>query len=455
MRRTPSLRLRLFTLILVPLVLMAIILGFWRIYVAQNTANELFDRTLLSAALAVSRDVAVSGGDALSPTTRDLIEDASGGEVFYHVTGPGGIYVTGYAYPPIPSTGEIEDRYSPAFFHANYRDEPVRVLRVTERVTIENLTGDTTVTVWQRMAEREAFANQLALFAVILMGALLITLSLVVWFGVAHGLRPLVDLQEAISIRTPDDLSRIRRPVPVEVSGIVQTLNRLLGQVENSLQAHQVFISDAAHQLRNPASALLAMAETLPGVTDPVQRREREKELIQAAQNSARLAEQLLSLERLRADGMKATTKFDLNDVARSACARLGPVILSSDKRFEFEPWHSELPVRGDALLLGEAISNLIDNALQHGGPTLTSISVKLDREGDKACVTVADDGKGLPPDKSDIAFRRFGQLEVGQGSGLGLSIAKEIVDSHGGDISVMPAATGAAVHVRIPVNVA
>lgn len=83
MRSTHSLRLRLFTLILVPLVLMATLLGYWRYTVAQRTAAELFDRALLSTALAISRDVAVSGGDALLHSTRELIADAAGGEVLY------------------------------------------------------------------------------------------------------------------------------------------------------------------------------------------------------------------------------------------------------------------------------------------------------------------------------------------------------------------------------------
>ena len=96
-----SLRSRLFMLILPPLLLLSIVLGFWRFEVAQRTSETLFDRSLLAAALAISRDVAISGGDALSPSTRDFVSDAGGGELFYHVTGPGGIYITGYAYPPV------------------------------------------------------------------------------------------------------------------------------------------------------------------------------------------------------------------------------------------------------------------------------------------------------------------------------------------------------------------
>ena len=123
-----SLRSRLFMLILPPLLLLSIVLGFWRFEVAQRTSETLFDRSLLAAALAISRDVAISGGDALSPSTRDFVSDAGGGELFYHVTGPGGIYITGYAYPPVSGGRTGEDRLN--YTMAEYRGEPVRVLRM-------------------------------------------------------------------------------------------------------------------------------------------------------------------------------------------------------------------------------------------------------------------------------------------------------------------------------------
>src|SRR6056300_1446084 len=128
-----SLRLRLFLVILSPLLIVSILLGVWRFEVAQNTSEELFDRSLLAAALAMSRYVAISEGDALSPRTRTLISNAGGGEVFYHVTGPAGIYVTGYAYPPIPPSAQTTE--VPHYFISKYRDEDVRVLRMVEATT--------------------------------------------------------------------------------------------------------------------------------------------------------------------------------------------------------------------------------------------------------------------------------------------------------------------------------
>lgn len=450
--RTPSLRLRLFFLIVAPLVAVALLLGFWRVIVAQSTADELFDRGLLAAALAISRDVVISEGDALSPRTRALISDVGGGEVFYHVTGPGGIYVTGYAYPPVARNSVKTG--APAYHVADYRGERVRVLRMAETTTIANLTGETVVTVWQRVADRNRFAAELARRAFALIGVLMVTLTFVVWFGVQWGLRPLYDLKDAIERRTPDDLGLIRRPVPRELQGIVATLNRLFGQVDQSIQSHQAFISDAAHQLRNPASALLSLAETLPGVTDPAERQRRERALIGAARKSARLAEQLLSMERLRHGYSLPDTVFDPVEMAEEVCADLAPIALARDIDFSFcARIEGAVALRGDRVLLAAAFGNLIDNALQHGGPTLSRIAISTETHGNMLHLVVADNGTGLPAAQVPIALSRFGQLQPSVGSGLGLAIVDEVARRHGGAIRFDPVDEGTRVLLEVPLD--
>lgn len=453
MAQTLSLRQRLFALILTPLVLMAVLLGYWRYTVAQQTASELFDRSLLATGLAIARDVAISDGDALLPSTRDLIRDASGGEVFYHATGPGGIYVTGYAYPPT-GTPRTADPYHPIFHEALYRGEPVRVLKLTERLTIDTLTGDATVTVWQRIADRNAIAYALAVRAVALILALLATLALVVWYGVQVGLRPLLDLEDAIEMRSPDDLSTIKRAVPEETRGIVETLNRLFRQVEASITAHQTFISDAAHQLRNPAAAIQSMAEAARDARTDEERRRRVDELVRAARSSARVTEQLLSLDRLQnAGGKVALEDFDLAELVAQTCADLAPAIFAAGVEFELATAPGPLPVRADAFFVSEALKNLIDNALKHGGKELSRIVVRTDREEGMATATVEDDGCGLSPDFASVAFNRFSQVEPTTGSGLGLAIALSVAERHGGSLRINPSATGASLKLALPLG--
>lgn len=454
MTQVYSLRQRLFVLILAPLLLMALLLGIWRFTVAQRTAEELFDRSLLSSALAISRDVTISGGDVLLPSTSDMIFDASGGQVFYHVTGPGGIYVTGYAYPPVTDLPQGVELYEPVFLEALYRDEPVRVMQITERVTIDGVTGNATVTVWQRISDRNRFAAQLARRAAALMGGLLLTLAVVVWFGVGLGLRPLVDLQQAIAMRSPDDLSEIKRPVPKEAKGIVDTLNRLFFKVQASMSAQQVFISNAAHQLRNPAAAVQSMAEALRDAPTKEERRRRVDELVIAARASARIADQLLSMDRLREpmqDGQK--TQFDLTVELQKICAESGADVLSRGIDFEFKAPDHPISISGDRVFVAEAVKNLIDNALKHGGDQLSSISVSLSQTKDAALITVQDDGKGLSPEDSKAALGRFSQVEPSAGSGLGLAIASSVAERHGGSLVINAVDHGASLTFSVKLS--
>lgn len=451
-RRSFSLRARLFALIISPLVVMAIVLGFWRFSAAQKTAEELFDRSLLSAALAISRDVVLNTGDALSPSTRDLIGDASGGEVFYHVTGPSGIYVTGYAYPPFIERTEIADPYAPQYFEALYREENVRILSITEHVTIDSTSGDAIVLVWQRMSERREFAIQLAARAAILVIGLIGTVALVIWFGVQRGLRPLIDLENAIATRSPDDLSEIKRSVPVEVKGVVSTLNQLFKRVEKNLDAHQTFISDAAHQLRNPAAAVQSMAEAVRDAKESVDRDKRINELVAAARRSARVAEQLLSLDRLQQSLPRKTERFDLQNAVEEICTEFAPSILSRDLDFEFVSNNSPcVVVEGDPTFIGEAIRNLIDNSIKHGGENLSKISVQLEEKDGFHAITVFDDGKDLRPDQFEAAFTRFSQVEPSEGSGLGLAIVYSVADLHGGKVSINKVKVGASITLKLP----
>ncbi|MGB0694720.1 MAG: sensor histidine kinase [Rhodospirillaceae bacterium] len=447
-----SLRGRLFHLILWPLVLIAVFLAFLRYVDAKKTASDLFDRSLLSAALAISRDVAHSGGDVLSRSTQGLINDSAGGQVFYHVAGPGGIYVTGYAYPPIAEAPKQQDTYSPAYFEATYRGEQVRVLQVSEIGTFETLVGETTVSVWQRLADREALALQLALRAVVLVGLLLLTLAGVVWFGVRSGLWPLLDLQDAIAMRSPRDLKQIQRPVPHEVVGIVRTLNTLFGQLEDSIAAHKAFISDAAHQLRNPANAVQSMAEAMVDAPKDTDLRARAQDLLQAARQSSRIAEQLLSLDRLR-HGLDASDveSFDLVAATREVCTDAAARILRNGLDFEFEARNETLLVVADQISVCEAIKNLIDNAEKHGGSALSRICVEIgaDDQG-MAVVTVTDDGKGLSPDDQERAFSRFGQIGPSQGSGLGLAIVSSVAEQNGGSLRINACDQGASLSLSL-----
>ncbi|MEO0401967.1 MAG: sensor histidine kinase [Pseudomonadota bacterium] len=445
-----SLRLRLFAIILAPLLLISVAVGVWRIGEARGTAQDLYDNSLLITALAVSRDVALAEGDLISPETEALLTDTAGGPVRYHVHAPDGVFVTGYAVPPVPVGTGVTQTAPYAYYDATYRSRPVRVLRLKYVTQIDGFSGTFTVTVWQDQAQRRAFVAALAYRAIAVISALILTAGLVVWFGVNLGLKPLLDLEDAISRRNPEDLSPIQRLVPVETRGIVERLNRLFGQVSRSMEAQSAFISDASHQLRNPIAGVRALGEAILTARSLDAAKARAGDLVVAAERAGDLAENLMTLERARAAVGDASGPVDLAQMLRSTvadfegrAARMGVTLTLSG---------ANAPAKAHAnhTMLQEAVKNLIDNALLHGGPDLSSVTVSLHATHEWR-MTVADDGQGVSPADFPKILARFGQADPSDGNGLGLSIAEAVARRHGGALTLDAVPAGLSASMRLP----
>lgn len=450
-----SLRLRLTLIILIPLLAIGAAVGAWQVSDARTRGADLFDRSLLSAALAISADVASSNGDAISLETTDLLQDTSGGPVFYHVYAPDGIYVLGYATPPVSRAAPTALDEEVTYFDGRYHSRDVRVLRYRSVTTIDGINGAFTYTVWQDVAVRSAFVRDLVLRTFTVIAVLIGSVALVVWFGVGLGLRPLLDLEDAISRRSSDDLRPIRRAVPPETRGLVTRLNTLFGQVERTMEAQTALISNAAHQLRNPIAGVLAMAEAVQSAPTKAAMQDRTEELLLAARRASDLANKLLTLERVRAAPEGAFERtVDLAAMVQDVVEAFQQEARARGVDVEADLADGQMIVVADEVMVREAITNLVDNALQHGGPGLRHAKVRLTRRKDTAVVTVEDDGVGLDPADIETVLARFGQASPGEGSGLGLSIADAVAERHGGALELDTDRRGLAVTLCLPLAV-
>jgi two-component system sensor histidine kinase TctE len=233
----------------------------------------------------------------------------------------------------------------------------------------------------------------------------------------------------------------------------VQRLNVLFEQVEATIQAQASFVSNAAHQLRNPIAGVLAMAEAVRRAPTPEDTRARAGELLTSAWQVRDLANRLLTLERASAAG-QARERVDLGalllEIARDQQARA--VAQAVELVLDLGP--AQAVVMADRLMLREAVLNLIDNALRHGGANLRHINIGLAVMDGHAQLSVRDDGRGLSPDEVPLALARFGQVGTTEGSGLGLSITAAVVATHGGQLDIAPSAAsraGLQVTMRLP----
>ena len=445
-----SLRLRLLTLILVPLLVVSVGAMTWQYRQSVQSAQIVFEQKLSIMALAIFRDLLATDGENLSPATRALFEEASGDRFFYHVKGPDGSFVTGYSSPPRRPPEVVLEEKQPVFFPSTHRGKPVQVVQLLERAEIDGLGGDVIVSVWQDLEQRRQFTARLVVQGMVIVGLLVLTASLVVVFGIRIGLRPLESLERAILRRTGTELGPIRRQVPVEVRQIAERLNALFAEVTAAQDEKDRFISNAAHQLRNPIAGIQSLAEVTQDAGTLAEARKRNGELIEASRQLAHLTEQLLSYERLHnVSARLEPLHLDgfLEDVARGVADR----ILGAGLDFTFEPQSGDAGVMADRVLLEQALVNIIDNALRHGGPAMTTIQVSSRADRDSLLVRITNDGNPVPREMRDRLFERFeqGERPAAGGAGLGLAIVSEICVMHGGSVAVDDAANGFV--IRLP----
>jgi two-component system sensor histidine kinase TctE len=431
-----SLRLRLLVLILSPLIVVSIIALLWRIDAAKKTAEEIFDRNLMMLAFAISRDVTLSEGDSLSLTTLGLFRQATAGDVFYHVYGPDGSFITGYSSPPIREENYELNLNTPELFDAKHQGVPVRVVQLAELSEVDGIQGTAVVTAWQKLDLRQKFTRNLAMRAGFLAGFMILTVAALVLLGIRYSLKPLENLENAIQKRSGDDLSPIVRKVPDEIKGIVSRLNALFSEVVNTRSSRDRFISNAAHQLRNPIAGIHTMAQASANAGSLEESKARADELLVETRRTKRITEQLLSLERLdgRAPILDAV---DIRELATKVGTRNASTILNMGIEFSLDLPDSPTIVNCDAFLIAEAVQNLIDNAVWHGGEDQTFIELKIKQVSDKTILSVENDGIEIPDSLSDKIFERFVQGPDSQSSGLGLAIFSEIVRSHNAKVEL------------------
>jgi signal transduction histidine kinase len=243
-----------------------------------------------------------------------------------------------------------------------------------------------------------------------------------------RALAPLTRLSTgARAIEGTGDASQ-RLPAPAaadEVGELAATLNAMLASLERAREAERRFTGDASHELRTPLTALRGNISYLARHGhDP----EVLADLEAAAARLSGLLDDLLALAREDAAASLPQEVVDLADVARAAAGG-DP---AADVRAE------PAPVLGDRAALERAAGNLVRNARRHG-PAGGRIAVTVARAGDRARLSVADEGAGLGEEEAAHAFERFwrGPGAGGEGSGLGLAIVRAIAERHGGRAGV------------------
>lgn len=438
--------------LLVPLALWSLVSALVAYVLASYFTTDAYDHSLRGSILDLERQLRVVQGRVaveLPPAAVQILEWNEADHVYYRVVTTTGRHVAGdpsLPEPPVAPTTRIR------YFDASFRGTEVRV--AAARTTLPGAES-VIVEVAETTDARRNITGKILVAALGLGGLLIALASVGVWHGIGKGLAPLERLRLEIERRSDRDLSSLDAArAPMEARPLVEAINALLARLDSAMAAHRRFIANAAHQLRTPLAGLRTQAELGVLETDPPAVRQCLDQVRQAAERATHLVNQLLSLARLEPRGGRPllAENIDLDELARSATARWVPQALQAGLDLGYEGCPDQARVLGDRLLVEEMLGNLIDNAIRYVPPGGVA-TVHVAREPGAVVLIVEDNGPGIPEDERGHVLERFQRGSTAgprTGSGLGLSIVREIADTHRASLRLESGDNGKGMRIRV-----
>ena len=319
-------------------------------------------------------------------------------------------------------------------------EHPVRVVTVPVRL------GDRVAYLVQAgvsLEGVEATLHRVAMILLVLTPSAFLVALLGGWSLVGRALRPVEQLTRAALERESRNLSEplVAPASDDEIGQLARAFGQMLARLDRSFRQMRQFSVDASHELRTPLTTIRGEAEVaLMNARTPEQYRRALRAILAEAERMSEIVEDLLLLARAEGEGGALEREpVALEEVALAACEALERTAAEKGIRLEIE-LGEELVVHGDRLWLRQLVLNLVGNAIQYT-PAGGRVSVALARDGDRARLTVADTGVGIAPEHLPAIFDRFYRVDPGRsrgtgGAGLGLSIARWVVEAHGGSIA-------------------
>jgi signal transduction histidine kinase len=255
-------------------------------------------------------------------------------------------------------------------------------------------------------------------------------------------LTPLQSLSGAARRLGQGDLSqRVSVAGPGEVGELGHTFNTMAANLERAEQQRRNLVADVAHELRTPLSNIQGYLEAIKdGVLEPDAAT--IDTIYQQGRHLVRLVEDLRLIAQAEAGALRMDRlPYQLEDLLREVMESFRPRAEAKGVNLSLAAVPNLPPVPLDRTRIMQVVGNLVDNAITHT-PSGGSVTLSVDASDQFATVTVADTGEGIPQEEWHALFQRFYRADPSRdratgGTGLGLTIAKQLVEAHGGHIRV------------------
>ena len=313
--------------------------------------------------------------------------------------------------------------------------------------------GPVTVVVGRSLEDVDDAAQAVTRSLAVGIPILLVLVGAVTWAVTGRALAPVEEIRSEVEAISTEELHR-RVPDPRgsdEIARLAETMNRMLARLEAGDRRQRRLVSDASHELRSPVATIRQYAEIALQHPDETSLRELAEVVLDEDVRLQRLVDDLLLLTRIDEARVQLQVEpLDLDDLVFEEASRLRT---STDLDIDVRRV-SAGRIRGDRDRLARLLRNLTDNASRHAR---SAVILSLTERDDEVILAVEDDGSGVARADRERIFDRFVRLEEARdrdsgGSGLGLSIAQEIAELHGGAVGVADSdGGGARFEVRFP----
>ncbi len=426
--------------LVLPVAMLALVLGVAGSFAITRTVGAVNDRILSAASRGIADSLASDDGEItldLSPAVFGMLENNARDNVYYSVR-RGREILTGYSdLPQIRIDQARREEFT--FAESRYLGHEVRIVAVTR--IVPQISEPIVVQVAETLGARKRMARGLLVGLAVLELALIATAVMLMPIAVRRGLAPLKRLQSEMDRRGAEDLTPLSTAgVPGELGDLVSAFNTMLARLDSGFAGIRRFTADASHQMRTPLSILRTHVAVLkrakPGSTEA---KGSIEDIDHAGTRLSHLLNQLLSLARVDS-GHPERVILEPVDLGRLAADVVSGQKAAADARkirLHLDAPQRAVDVRTNAALATEMLVNIVDNAIRYNRPD-GEVWVIVGEA--PAAIRVEDDGPGIPPEDREKVFARFIRLNPragGDGSGLGLSIARSIAETLGLDIEL------------------
>lgn len=455
-----SLRNQLLRWLLGPLIVLVALNTFSLYRDAVEAADMAYDRSLLASTRALAERVSVQDGKVVADVpyvALDSFETDTLGRIYYRVGGLHGETVSGYDdLPPVPANVPRSELY-PAlvrFYHASYNGEELRIAALLQPVYDDSMRGIALIQVGETLDARRALSRRILVSTLARQAILVLAVATLVWVAVRLVLRPLMRLKDEFGTRPLSDLSNVDQSlVHKEVRPLVATLNGTMARMQNLVASQRRFIADASHQLRTPLTVLKTQAELALRANDPDAMRAIVQSIAGTTDSAVKLANRLLTLARIEHGGQGDMAPVDLPALARQVGLELALPAVQKNIDLALDA-PDALSVNGQAMMLHELVSNLVDNAIRYT-PAGGSVQLAVRAAAHGVLLEVTDSGPGIPAAERDKVFTPFyraaATMEANPaGTGLGLAIVRDIATLHGAQVTLADGDGGRGLKVGV-----